>query len=103
LRSQLMSTQTERPETAPAMNHQLDQLSGVVPSPVRPASPRLAWVALAGGVLAGLALWLVIELPVAVAAVLGYLIYLVAVHVTYRIVGGARVATDQTMRALVYG
>ncbi|USQ76839.1 phosphate ABC transporter permease PstA [Ornithinimicrobium cryptoxanthini] len=98
-----MSTQTERPETTSATSHELDQLSGVVPSPVRPASPRLAWVALTGGVLVGLALWLFLDLPVAVAAVLGYLVYLVAVHVTYRIVGGARVATDQTMRALVYG
>ncbi|WP_256842871.1 phosphate ABC transporter permease PstA [Ornithinimicrobium cryptoxanthini] len=98
-----MSTQTERPETTSATSHELDQLSGVVPSPVRPASPRLAWVALTGGVLVGLALWLFLDLPVAVAAVLGDLVYLVAVHVTYRIVGGARVATDQTMRALVYG
>ena len=97
-----MSVQTELPAGEPT-EHSLDRISGVVPSPVRPASSNFAWCALAGGVVAGVVLWKLLGVALPVAAVIGYLVYVLAVHVTYRVVGGARVATDQTMRALVYG
>lgn len=97
-----MSIQTELPPGDPT-EHQLDRVTGVVPSPVRPASANFAWYALAGGIVAGVVLWQLLGLALPVAAVIGYLVYVLAVHVTYRVVGGARVATDQTMRALIYG
>ncbi|HLS44075.1 MAG TPA: phosphate ABC transporter permease PstA [Ornithinicoccus sp.] len=97
-----MSTQTRQPAPGPLEND-FDHLAGVEASHVRPASPHLVWWALAGGVVVGAVLWLVVALPLAAAATLGYLTYVVAVHVAYRVAGGARVAMDQTVRALVYG
>lgn len=97
-----MSTQTQQPVGDPT-DHELDHLTGIVPSPVRPTTSAPAWACLGGGVLLALALWLVVDLNLAVALVVGYVGYVVAVHVVYRAVGGARVATDHTMRALIYG
>lgn len=97
-----MSRQTEDP-VHDALDHGLDHISGVVPSPIRPTTARPGWVCLGAGAAVALLLWLVLDLNVAVALAAGYLLYLVAVHVSYRILGGARVATDHTMRALIYG
>ena len=97
-----MSTQTEQP-TDGGLDHTFDHISGVVPSPVRATSATPGWASLGAGALVALLSWLVLDLNLAVALAAGFFVYVLAVHVSYRIAGGARVATDQTMRALIYG
>ncbi|USQ80707.1 phosphate ABC transporter permease PstA [Ornithinimicrobium faecis] len=97
-----MSTQTEQPVDGPT-EHELDHISGVVPSPVRPTTSLPGWISLGGGVLIALALWVLLDANLAVALVGGYVVYVVSVHLAYRSAGGSRVAVDHTMKALIYG
>ncbi|MCK0110766.1 phosphate ABC transporter permease PstA [Ornithinimicrobium sp. F0845] len=98
-----MSTPTKDRTPARRMDHELDHLSGIVPSPVRPAPRHLSLMVLGGAVLATLLIHTVLDRSLVLSAVIGYLLYVIGVNVAYRLTSGSRVATDHTMRALVYG
>ncbi|QDO87624.1 phosphate ABC transporter permease PstA [Ornithinimicrobium ciconiae] len=98
-----MSTQTQQPPTSGPTEHALDHVRGVVPSPVRATTSLPGWVSAGVGILVVLVLWWGLGTNIAVALAAGYLLCVVCVYTSYRIAGGARVATDQTMRALIYG
>jgi phosphate transport system permease protein len=93
----------ETPEAQEGIDHKLDHLSGIVASPVRPAPRGLGATVLGGAVVVTLLLWQVLSLHLALALVAGYLVYLLAVYTTFRVVAGSRVATDRFMRGLMYG
>jgi phosphate transport system permease protein len=80
----------------------LSDIPGVEIDTVKPSSSRQALVTLALAVVAGLVL-VVLGVNIALAAVLAYVGYLVAVYVVYRVVAGTRVAADQVARGLVMG
>jgi phosphate transport system permease protein len=96
---------TQVPDQAPQgelQRSRLDDLDGVVLSRVRPTTGRPAVVmALAAAVLA-LLLRIGPGLHLATSLVLAFAVYLAAVYVVYRRLGGRRVAVDQVVRALVY-
>lgn len=95
-----MSTQTHSPE-GDIHHSKLDQVEGIELSEVRPSSNTPAiGMAVAAAVLA-MVLRLV-GIHLAVALVLAFVVYLVAVFVYYRATAGHRVAVDQTVRSLVY-
>ncbi|MDO5739710.1 MAG: phosphate ABC transporter permease PstA [Ornithinimicrobium sp.] len=84
------------------MSVRLQDIPGVVPSPVRPTTSRPARVIALGALALAAVLHLGLALHVAAALLLAFVGYLVAVNLTYRHLGGSRVATDQTVRALIY-
>lgn len=79
----------------------LSEVDGVDIAVVRPSSDRTAQLLLAGAAVLVAVAWLV-GVNVVLAAVGAFVVYLVAVYVTYRQQAGARVALDQLMRALIY-
>lgn len=95
--------QTDAPEQEEMPASQFDRIKGVHPAIVRPASPVLGRVVAGGAVLLGLLLWQVLDLHVAVSAVLAFLTYLVAVYLAYRQASGHRQAINKTMSGLVSG
>ncbi len=100
-----MSTQLQTPEQAPegALNHsRLDDVDGVVSSRVRPSTGRPAVLMAVGALVLAVVLRVGLDLHVAAAIVLAFVVYLVAVYGVYRRVGGQRVALDHVVRALVY-
>jgi phosphate transport system permease protein len=80
----------------------LSEIPGVELATVRASSNRQAYVVLAVAVVATAVATLLGVSP-ALAAVVAFIGYLVAVYVVYRIVAGARVAVDQVARGLVLG
>ena len=99
-----MSTPTQTPQTDDQSLHhtRLDDIEGVVISPVRPTTSRPAVLLALGALALALVLYFGAQLHIAAAAVLAFVVYLFAVNVIYRVIGGPRVAADQTVRALVY-
>jgi len=101
-----MSTPTQTPASPPSggdIHHsRLDDVSGIVPSQVHPAGRRPALVIAGASAVVALVLWLGLGLHVAAALLLSFVLYLGAIYVTYRRVGGARVAVDHLVRSLVY-
>ncbi len=91
------------PRSTDYVTTRLDSWEGVVPSHVRPASRSILWWCLGGALVLGLLLWTALSTSAALAAVVAYLTFLVAVYVSYRRAAGPRVALDQLMRGLVYG
>src|SRR5690606_15990539 len=53
-------------------------------------------------VVVALVLRLALDVHVALALVLAFVVYLVSVYAVYRTLGGPRVAVDQVLRALIY-
>jgi phosphate transport system permease protein len=80
----------------------LSEIPGVELATVRASSNRQAYVVLAVAVVATAVATLLGVSP-ALAAVVAFIGYLVAVYVVYRVVAGARVAVDQVARGLVLG
>ncbi|WP_022925372.1 phosphate ABC transporter permease PstA [Serinicoccus marinus] len=99
-----MSTQTQTPSPQRSDHRptQQEAVSGIVPSPVRPAGRRPAMIIAAGAVVLALLLWQLLDLHVAAALLLSFLAYLGAIYATYRQLGGTRVAVDHLVRSLVY-
>ncbi|MBM6403115.1 phosphate ABC transporter permease PstA [Phycicoccus sp. CSK15P-2] len=90
-------------DTAPKpRQRKLADIEGVEIDKVRASSNRQAYVVLAAAAAVAALLWL-IGLNPALALVLGYAGYLVAVYTVYRAVAGKRVAADQVARGLVLG
>ncbi len=101
-----MSTQVERPVEPPraaVSGHRLDRRSGVVPSPVNPAPRWYAGAALGLGVVAAIVVRLALGWHVLPVVLTAFVVHVAAVWAVYRVVAGSRVATDQVMRALMYG
>lgn len=100
-----MSTTTE-PSTEPTRgdiaHSRLDDIPGVVASHVRPSTNRQSLLLAGAAVVLAAVLHLVLDMNLAAALALSYVIYLVAVYAVYRAIAGQRVAVDQTVRALVY-
>ena len=96
-----MSTQTD-PHQGDIHHARLDDYSGVVTSPVRPTTARPAQLLALGALALALVGWQVFDLHIAAAVAGAFILYLVAVYLLYRALGGPRVAVDQLMRALVY-
>ena len=96
-------TDTQQPQPEGDIHHsRMDDLSGVVPSQVRPTTARPALMMAGGALVLALLLRYVLDFHLAVSVLLAFVAYLVAVYLVYRSIGGQRVAVDQTMRALVY-
>lgn len=99
-----MSIETQTPGTPQGdlRRSRLEDTEGVELSRVRPTSGRPALLLALGAVLAAVGLRLVLDMNLALAVVLAFVAYLVAVYAVYRATGGPRVAVDQVLRALVY-
>ncbi|WP_109471729.1 phosphate ABC transporter permease PstA [Ornithinimicrobium cavernae] len=96
-----MSTPTRSPESD--IHHsRMDDLSGIVPSPVRPTSDRPLLLIGLGAVAVWLVLWQVVGLHMVVGLVVGYLAFLLVSYLYYRAAGGQRVGLDIVVRWLVY-
>jgi phosphate transport system permease protein len=80
----------------------LSEIPGVEISTVRASSNRQAYVVLGVAVVAAVVLTLTGMSP-ALAAVIAFVGYLVAVYVVYRVAAGGRTAVDQVARGLVMG
>jgi phosphate transport system permease protein len=80
----------------------LSEIPGVELATVRASSNRQAYAVLAVAFVAAAVATLLGVSP-ALAAVVAFIGYLVAVYVVYRVVAGARVAVDQVARGLVLG
>ena len=90
-------------DTAPKpRQRKLSEIEGVELDTVRASSNRQAQAIAAVTVVVGAALWL-LGLHPALALVLAYLGYLLAVYLVYRVSAGSRVAADQVARGLVVG
>ncbi|MFK5584948.1 phosphate ABC transporter permease PstA [Serinicoccus sp. LYQ131] len=95
-------TQTSSQPEGDLHHTRLDDVDGIVPSQVRPASRRPGQLLAVAAAALALVLWLGVGLHVAAALVLSFVVYLVAVYALYRHLGGSRVAVDHLVRALVY-
>jgi phosphate transport system permease protein len=80
----------------------LSEIPGVELATVRASSNRQAYAVLAVAFVAA-AVATFLGVSPALAAVVAFIGYLVAVYVVYRVVAGARVAVDQVARGLVLG
>ncbi len=90
-------------DTSPkSRQRKLSEIPGVELDTVRPSSNRPAYVILAVAVIATAVASLVGVSP-ALAGVVAFVGYLVAVYAVYRVAAGARVAVDQVARGLVLG
>lgn len=91
-----MTTALVTPEE-PKLDH------GIEENPVRPA-PRFAWlIVLLASFAASAALFAALGFSIVGVIIVGYVIYLIAVTVTYSAMAGRRKGTDQLMRSLIYG
>lgn len=89
------------PPVEPPTPQRLDEVEGLVLSPLRPTTHRPAMVVGALAVLVAVGLWVAGVHPGAAVAA-GALLHLVLLYAVYRVLGGHRVAVDQVMRALVH-
>ncbi|WP_114905640.1 phosphate ABC transporter permease PstA [Ornithinimicrobium murale] len=97
-----MTTPTQSPDHD--IHHaRLDDVQGIEPSPVRPTSSRAQWLAGVGAIVLFAVLWQVLDLHLALAVSISYLLFLAAVYLVYRSAGGRRVGLDIIVRWLVYG
>jgi phosphate transport system permease protein len=99
-----MTIQTETPQTPrdDLRRSRLEDIQGVELSRVRPTTGRPAVVLAIGAAVLALLLRFALDVNLALALVLAFGGYLVAVYAVYRSTGGPRVAVDQVLRALVY-
>ena len=98
---QVEPTQHHEEELLPPSG--LDERPGIVPAPVQPAHNGPGRVVMGISLAIGLFLWLVLDVHIALTAVVTFLLYLVVTYLTYRFTSGHRQALNRVMTGLVSG